>query len=230
MEKRWSIAGMVILSGLIFWPDVSDDEKKVPYANESQLYLPGTRQQVWAVCATQDLSGQKAVDPLLQSDMVFAELQQVHGLAVIPVNRVVEVYSAMRLEKVQNEQQARAICQALGCDGLVVPTVTAYDPYDPPMMGASLLVFCLPGAFGSQRLVDPHTLVRSPRGSAEVPESVNLSGSIQVVGMYDSRDGSVRRAGDALCPGPIRCQWPLRRPRGLCEHGSLRWICLSRTD
>jgi len=112
-----------------------------PYGEEEQLFLPGTHRQVWAVAPAINLSGQSQIDPLLQSDLVYQELQKVRGLTVIPVDRVVEVYASLKIDKVQSERQAYDICRLLGCDGLVVPTVTAYDPYDPPKFGASVQLF-----------------------------------------------------------------------------------------
>src|SRR5438270_3549368 len=103
-----------------------------PYGVETELYLPAKKRQVWAVAPVINLSGQKDVDPLLQADLVFAQLQQVHGLTVVPVNRVVEVYAGLRIEKVQTPEQAALVCDLLGCDALVVPTVTEFDPYNPP--------------------------------------------------------------------------------------------------
>jgi hypothetical protein len=69
-----------------------------PYGQEQQMFLPGARQLVWAVAPTVNLSGESQVDPLLSSDLVFAELQQVKGLTVIPVNRVAEVYAALKID------------------------------------------------------------------------------------------------------------------------------------
>ena len=88
------------------------------------LFLPGHKRQVWAVAPVVNLSGQHAADPILQADLVFQELQQVEGVTVIPVNRTVEVLLSLRIEKVASEEQAAIVCGLLGCDGLVVPTIT----------------------------------------------------------------------------------------------------------
>src|SRR4051794_34345956 len=93
------------------------------YGTEVRLGLPGLKRQTWAVAPTVDLSGEN-VDPLLQSDIVFNQLQQVHGLTVIPVNRVVEVYASLKIAQLQSEEQAAVVCDLLGCDGLIVPTIT----------------------------------------------------------------------------------------------------------
>src|SRR5205807_4364353 len=107
------------------------------YGIERPTFLPGHKRQVWAVAPVVNLSGQKAVDPLLQADLVYQQLQQVEGLTVVPVNRTVEVLVSLRLDRVQSEQQAAIVCDLLGCDGLIVPTIAVYDPYNPPKLGAS---------------------------------------------------------------------------------------------
>ena len=113
----------------------------VPYGSERTLALPGPKGQVWAVAPAIDLSGQDQADPILQADLLYQQLQQVQGLTVIPVNRVADVYASLGIDGVQSPQQASIVCELLGCDGLVVATVTAYDPYNPPKFGASLQLF-----------------------------------------------------------------------------------------
>src|SRR5262245_60854563 len=110
------------------------------YGTEIPLRFPGARTQVWAIAPAVDLSGQN-IDPLLQADLVFGQLQQVKGITAIPVNRVAEVYAALRISQVESEEQASVVCDLLGCDALLVPTITLYDPYNPPKLGASLQLF-----------------------------------------------------------------------------------------
>jgi hypothetical protein len=163
-----------------------------PYGTEQQLYLPTTHRQIWAVAPAVNLSGQR-FDPLLQADLVYQQLQQVQGLTVIPVNRVVEVYAAMRIEKVESEDQAAVVCEQLGCDGLIVPSITIFDPYDPPKMGASLQLFGRAQALSRQVAVDPRQLSRQASGSEGEP--LPAPGVfVQSVGMFDSANGSVRDA------------------------------------
>src|SRR5829696_2737110 len=113
------------------------------YGTERQLALPGTKRQVWAVAPAVNLSGQR-VDSLLLADLAYQQLQQVDGITVIPVNRVAEVYAGLRIDQVTSAEQAEIVCEMLGADGLLIPTVTAYDPYDPPKVGASLQLFGRP--------------------------------------------------------------------------------------
>lgn len=181
--------------------------KPKPYGDESQLFLPGDRRVVWAVAPTINISGVNDVDPLLQSDLVYQQMQQVHGITVVPVNRVAQVYAALRIQKVQTEQDARAVCDALGCDALVVPTVTIFDPYDPPKLGASLQLFVRRGAGPVQRL-DVHALDSSPTAPV-APPMTQAQHLLQSVGMYDASDGSVREKAKEYAQGRSDPNGPL---------------------
>jgi hypothetical protein len=169
-------------------------EKAVQYGRESALMLPTKRRQVWAVAPAINLSGQGGVDPLLQADLAFEQLQQIGGLTVIPVNRVAQVYVAMGVENVKSPEQAEQVCQALGADGLVVPTITIYDPYNPPKFGGALQLFrtraSMAMAMQQSGEAVPAAQVNAERGGGG-GGGVAL---FQSVGMYDAANGSVRDA------------------------------------
>ena len=167
------------------------NEKKPEYGVEQALYLPGHARQTWAVAPVLNLSGQREVDPILQADLVYGQLQQVAGLNVLPVNRVVEVYRALKIDQVQSEEQAAAVCQLLGCDALLIGTVSLYDPYDPPRMGASLQLFRSGKSVQGQN-VDPRELARRaspPPLAATVPAAATF---LQTIGVFDASNGSTR--------------------------------------
>ena len=176
-------------------------EERVAYGREAALTPPWRKRQVWAVAPMVNLSGQKAADPILQADLVFQQLQQVPGLTVIPVNRTVEVLLSLRLEKVQSEQQAALVCELLGCDGLVVPTITIYDPYNPPKLGASLQVFLKPpGTVARPAALNPREMARQAApvaGQAMAPGG----GIVQAVNLFDAQNGSVRAAVQQYASG-----------------------------
>jgi len=172
------------------------------YGTEAQLALPTSAGQVWAVAPAVDLSGQREVDPILQADLLYQQLQTVRGITAVPVNRTAEVYASLGIVRVQSEDEAALVCEMLGCDGLVVPTVTAYDPYNPPKFGASLQLFRA-GAAANVARVDPREMTRR---AAPPPEDEALpppgAGSYrQAVGMFDAANGSVRDALLAYAAG-----------------------------
>ena len=78
------------------WPGVSLHAAALWH--RASAFLPGKR-QVWAIAPVINLSGQKAVDPILQADLVYQQMQQVHGLTLVPVNRVVEVMAGLEDRK-----------------------------------------------------------------------------------------------------------------------------------
>lgn len=184
MTMRSIICGCVILLTVI-----GCQKKKPEYGVEQRLALPGSVRQTWAVAPVLNVSGQREVDPILQADLIYGQLQQVAGLNVLPVNRVVDVFNSLRIAQVQSQEQANLVCQYLGCDALVVGTVTAYDPFDPPKMGASLALFRRSGAVAGTR-VDPTVLARQAAPPADVPMTVG--DFVQVVGMFDASNGSTR--------------------------------------
>ncbi|HEY7088559.1 MAG TPA: hypothetical protein VH518_10750 [Tepidisphaeraceae bacterium] len=208
MNRRQGL--IVLLISACFCVVQGCTEKLPQYGAERQLYWPGARQQVWAVAPAVDLSGQRQVDPLLQGDLLFQQLQQVSGITAIPVNRVVEVYSSLRIEKVQSEEQAALVCDLLGCDALLVPTVTAYDPYNPPKFGAALQMFAHGQSYVRPAAVDVRELARraTPPPVESVPPPQQGS-FVQVVGVFDAANGSVRDAVNRYASGRSDPSGPL---------------------
>ena len=176
-----------------------------PYGTEAQLALPSRDAQVWAVAPAVDLSGQREVDPILQADLLYQQLQTVRGITAVPVNRTAEVYASLGIVRVQSEDEAGLVCEMLGCDGLVVPTVTAFDPYNPPKFGASLQLFRA-GPSKSAARVDPREMTRRAAPPPPPPEDEALpppgAGSYrQAVGMFEAANGTVRDALLAYAAG-----------------------------
>jgi hypothetical protein len=161
------------------------------YGREQVRSLSTQRRQVWAVAPAINLSGERGVDPLLQADLVFQQLQQVRGVTAVPVNRVAEVYVALRIDRISTPEQAALVCDLLGCDGLIVPTVTIYDPYNPPKFGGAMQLFIKPGTFARTVNVDPRELARraTPQQADPMPAAGDV---VQVVGMFDAANGTVR--------------------------------------
>ena len=88
------------------------------------------------------------------------------------------------------------MCEMLGCDRIVVPTITAYDPYVPPKVGASLQVLSHPANWARPASVDPRELARqaAPSEDQSLPPPSSSQAFVQVVGMFDAANGSVRAA------------------------------------
>lgn len=93
---------------------------------------------LWAVVPLRNESGTSVFDPLSLSDKLAAAAQEVEGVACLPVNRTVQAMRALGMDAVRSPEDAAELAGALGVDGLVLGSVTAWDPYDPPVVGLSL--------------------------------------------------------------------------------------------
>jgi hypothetical protein len=180
-----------------------------PYGRETTKALVARRRQVWAVAPVINLSGERGVDPFLQADLAYGQLQQVKGVTVIPVNRVAEVYASLGIEKVASPEQAALVCDLLQCDGLIVPTVTLYDAYNPPKFGGALQLFMKPGTFARPANIDPRELAKRATPTEVDPMPAAGGDVVQAVGMFDASNGTVRDRLKAYAAGRHEPAGPL---------------------
>lgn len=96
---------------------------------------------LWAVVPLANESGVSFVDTEMIADQIVHKLDEVRGLACLPLNRTIAAMRARAMTAVTTPEQARILCTTLGADGLIVGTITAYDPYDPPKIGMKLALF-----------------------------------------------------------------------------------------
>ena len=183
--------------------------KKDSYGVETKLRLPAERQQVWAVAPALNLSGTDGIDPLLQADLLYAQLQSVRGVIAIPVNRTAEVFAGLRIGAIRSPEQAADVCAALGADAVIVPTVTLYDPYDPPKLGVSLQIFAADPASlrggqvpGAEQVRDLTRTAREAGTALAMSDPRRASGQfLQQAGLFDASHGSTRRAAQIYAKG-----------------------------
>jgi hypothetical protein len=137
-----------------------------PEGQPSVLYspYPTQREVVWAVAPLRNESGVGLIDELALTDTIVNEAQQVRGLSVLPVNRTLAGMRALNLGAVRSQGEALALCRAIGADAIVVGTVHAWHPYDPPTIGLSLALFGVSVHMdaGAERILDPVALRGAP--------------------------------------------------------------------
>ena len=121
-----------------------------PYAAEAAI----------AVVPLRNESGASFVDSDALTDRVIAELAAARGLTCLPLNRTIEAMRALDLPAVRTPIEANQLARAMGVDGIVAGTITAYDPYDPPVLGLSLALYAQPSLGGESGgpLNDPRLL------------------------------------------------------------------------
>jgi hypothetical protein len=149
-----------------------------PQAVEYTITSPYPPGHVLAVAPAMNQSGSRDFDVLVVSDILFEELQQVHNLTALPLNKTLAVMQRLKIRAIDSPATAQKVAAALGADGLVVPAVTAYDPYNPPTVGMTLQLYSTPSPSG--------------QGSPEVQVSAVFNASNQTV-LRELRDFAAGR-------------------------------------
>lgn len=121
---------------------------------------PSPRSVVVAPLMNQSPSGD--FDPIVATDILVAELSQVRGLTVLPTNRALKVLLARGQTHVRSVEEAIALAQALGTDGVLVGAITDYEPYKPQKVGMTLQFYWVRADMNSA-VVDPTALERQDR-------------------------------------------------------------------
>ena len=135
-----------------------------------------TRGEVlWAVAPLRNESGTSLPDVAAISDKIVAAAAQVRGVRCLPLNRTIAAMRALGIEAIASPDQAKQLAAELGADGIIIGTITAYDPYDPPALGLSLALYMRPESGRSTADIDSRG-VSSSATEPQLPRS-NYTGS-----------------------------------------------------
>lgn len=164
------------------------DETPVP-----RLMAPYQERQVWAVAPLRNESGSYQADGVKVADQLARQFEQADGIDVVPVSRVLAAMDALKMGAVASPQDAMRLRQVLGVDGLVVGTLSTWDPYDPPKLGLAVELYVDPDRDRRER-IDVRGLSR-----AAVDEDSRISSSptgqpvTTVSAVYDAADPATRQ-------------------------------------
>ncbi len=151
------------------------------------LAAPYLDQQLWAVVPPINETGVSVVDTWRVGDMITEELQQVRGIDTLPVNRVLQVMQQQGLESVRTEADVRSLMAQLDVDGLIIGSVTAYDPYPPLRLGLALQLYVRSTESPSQDF-DPSTITRITSGDIGPGVSRQFQPVGLAAGIFDAQD------------------------------------------
>jgi len=183
-----AIAAASVLIGGCAGPDLTPAEQIV------SPYSITTGEVLLAVAPLRNESGTGLVDTLAMTDRLVQKLDEVTGITCLPTNRSLQAMRALGMEFVSSPSDAKKLGRALGVDGLVVGTVTAYDPYDPPKLGLTLAIFGSDGRLAGNRASGADPIAMQSAGS-EVGMNAGLfrDQPLTVVSeMLDGRDQGVQ--------------------------------------
>jgi hypothetical protein len=145
------------------------------------LRTPYDSTQVWAVAPFENESGVSVADGTKLADAFIAQVEQVDGLETLPLNRTIAAMNALGLQSIRTPAEARTLLNTLGADGLVVGTITAWDPYPPLNLGAAVALFTRDQA---PQIGSPRELTLNPRGEAMIDD--DQSSVTTASGIFDA--------------------------------------------
>jgi hypothetical protein len=157
------------------------------------LSAPYGDRQVWAVAPLRNESGTLHADGLKTADKLAQRLETVMGIDVLPVNRVLSAMQSLDMQAVGSAKDAIELRGVLGVDALVVGSITAYDPYDPPKLGLAIELYTNPFR-KSLGTTNVRHLVRAATDEMSLPttQQNRPSQPVSVVsGFYDASDPGV---------------------------------------
>lgn len=158
---------------------------------------------IWAVVPFRNESGSSSANGSLMADSLANTLQTVENIDVLPVNRVIAAMQALELPYLRSPVDVMHLARTLGVDGIVVGTITAYDPYDPPKVGLQLELYQSSPKLQSQD-VNIRELMHAATGNTAPAPGENASEIAPVnaaTAMLDASNPSVRQRLRAYASG-----------------------------
>jgi hypothetical protein len=125
------------------------------------------------------------------SDKIITSLNSVKGWQAVPLNRTLQAMQQLGVAEIRSVEEAQAVLEVVGADGIIVGTITAWDPYDPPTFGANILLVADEGEIQSS--FEARTLT-GRTGDAVQMASTSPTTLTDVVGDYDATRHDVRQS------------------------------------
>lgn len=191
------LALAVLLASMSGCENAASRDRLTAPATTRAPYDASLGEVLWAVIPLANESGTEIVDPLRLTDQLVAAAEEVEGVRTVPLNRTLRAMNDMGLRGVSSPDEVRQLAAAMGVDGIIVGTITAYDPYDPPTLGLSLALYARTAAMGSREAegpLNPRTLAASPTETQLTPAALGDRPAAVVSANLDAKDHNVLMA------------------------------------
>jgi hypothetical protein len=134
------------------------------------------------------------------ADLFVEQAQQIHGVETLPVNRVLLAMRKLQLRSISSPAEARSLMNALGVNGLIVGTVTSYDPYQPPKLAAAIQLYH--SEESDQRSdIDPVELTRARTETPLLGAMATRDPVAHAAGVFDAANHQTLADLDAYAAG-----------------------------
>ena len=178
-----------------------------PMPTDTGIY---PRRQIWAIVPFRNESGSSSVREAHLADILVGQLETQPGIDVLPVNRVLAAMDALEFNHITTPQQALTLRRVLEVDALIVGTVTAFDPYDPPTVGIGIELYVdnnLPwfshiGDLTELQRAPIDTKTRTAEGYSPQENAALMKQPLTVVnGYFDAAEPGTRKLLQAFAAG-----------------------------
>lgn len=135
------VASVVLVVGLCLTNVGCGGSSLTPPDTLVSPYDSAYGEALWAVAPLVNESGTTILELDALTDALVRSCQQIEGVRCLPLNRVLSEMRGLGMSStVRTPDEAAALASRLGVNGLIVGTVTDYDPYNPPKLGMSLVL------------------------------------------------------------------------------------------
>lgn len=154
------------------------------------LLSPYAEPATWAVAPLANESGVSIADGLTAADIIAQEVQKIHGIDALPVQRVLDGMRAMNIGSIDSPATARSLARLIGADGIIVGSITAFDPYRPPRLGLTLQLYTARSMALADDLID--NISRAPSDTALSGFEPHDAPASSASAILDAADNGVR--------------------------------------
>ena len=149
---------------------------------------------LWAVAPLRNESGDLNVDAEAITQTLYETVNQIEGVTCVPPARTGALIRQLELSAIDSPSEAFQLAEALGVDGIIVGSVGAYDPYNPPTLGVTLALHTRARSRASLNNVDLEGLRGSPTPGFLPSGTVYRNAPNAVISFNaDAKNDSVRR-------------------------------------
>ena len=188
---------------------------------------PYPQQRSLAVVPFKNQSGSQVLDVMATTDEFITELQQVQGLQVIPVNRVLAKLNDLGMTHVETPTDVMTVADALDVDGVFVGSITRYEPYPPPMIGMTVQLYARKAIVekgqGSRFHVDPADLALAAK-PFELASTQPVTPQAMAIQIVDARQDQVVQRLREYAKNRKQDPTPLGWKRYTTQRNYLRFV------
>lgn len=171
-HQRFPLTHLLLLAGGVIVLCLSacasgDKDKLVAPKQLVAPYQTDRGDVLWAIVPLRNESGVSIAAADALSDKLVAAAEEVQGVHALPLNRTIQAMRALKMGDIQTPADAKRLAQAMGADGVLVGSITAYDPYQ-PVLGVTLALFASSEPMrAASRSLDPRALAAAPTDSGD---------------------------------------------------------------